>query len=129
MPKGAKVELVGGVQLTRSLDKVLREAKGTTRKAVRATGRAVQTRARSRAPRDRGVLASDITYAEHATDAEAYVGIPTAAESARYAAAVELGTGDTPAQPYLGPAARSEEDANVGRVEDAINEAIRKVAD
>lgn len=124
----ASVELRGGSDLISAARKLLREIKSGSRKAVSKTGRAVLAGARSRAPRDKGVLAADITLVENPTEAEAYVGIPSSSQSARYAAAAELGTGDTPAQPYLYPATRSQEGPHVKRVEDELNSAIGRVA-
>lgn len=114
------------------LKKVLRALKPLVKEETRIAAfkgaRAVGMRARTMAPRDRGILASDITSRPHKSKPIAYAGIPKEAESAPYAAPTEFGTAEVDAQPFLFPALEAEQQNHLNRIGAAINTAVKKVA-
>lgn len=120
MSDAARVEVKGDDELASSLRRAADEIADPDR-ALDASGRLVEQRARAGAPVDTGALARSITATREGVEVRVGPNVGV------YAAVQEYGSATTPAHPYLRPALDYSERVVTGLFLDDTNKALSKV--
>lgn len=119
MSKAARVEVEGADKLASTLRDAADDIDEPTR-ALDASARLVQTRARGGAPVDTGALSNSIEARRAGATVEVVAGMP-------YAPYQEYGTVNVPAHPYMRPALDYSETVIVGYFKADTDASLRKV--
>lgn len=134
--QGVSFELLGVADLKVSLDALRDDVRLRLEDAIDDSAHAIQTRAKTKVPIDKGDLARAIQLAGKGL--ARLIGLEDRSVPSRggtnsahlnpwvYGQFVEFGlrNRNMPAQPFMGPAVDEEEAAHYQRVTDAVNEAI-----
>lgn len=112
-----KVTVVGLPQLDAALKMRAVALGAATAAIVAAEVQSIEADAERGAPRDTGELAGSVNGTASGTSGEVEA-------TARHSGFVEFGTSDTPAQPFMGPAANRARTRIPGRVTAALRKAV-----